>query len=333
MAMKVVVTGAAGFLGQHVVAQLLERGHAVRAIIRPLTPAPHWNGNVALIRADLETPNALAGVLEGSDAVLHLALAAAGKNDDEQFAATATATEHLAGAITRARVTKVVLVSSLAVYNWARARGVLDEEAPLITDAAGLGGYVRAKLFQECAFATAAREQGWALTVLRPGFVWGPERAEVAGMGRYFGPVQVMFGPVSTLPLTHVINCAHAVVAAAEAENVVGAFNVVDDDEVSVWRYAREHAVRSRRTAIPLPVPYTVGLLIARLASRTSRILTGDDSKLPTILNPSRFEWQFKPLRFSNHKLKRTLGWRPRLRFDECLAVTYAPRSSNTASV
>jgi UDP-glucose 4-epimerase len=113
-------------------------------------------------------------------------------------------------------------------------------------------------------------------------------------------------------------------VAAVEAANATGAFNVVDDEEVSVWRYAREHALRSRRTAIPLPVPYRVGLLIARAASWVSLKLTGDDGKLPTILNPLRFEWQFKPLRFSNHKLKRTLGWRPRLGFDDCLKATYA---------
>ena len=40
--MRLLVTGANGFLGRYVVARLLERGHYVRAIIRPASPEPAW---------------------------------------------------------------------------------------------------------------------------------------------------------------------------------------------------------------------------------------------------------------------------------------------------
>ena len=51
--MKVLVSGANRFLGYYVVARLLERGHSVRAIVRPASSDPTWNGNVEVFRADL----------------------------------------------------------------------------------------------------------------------------------------------------------------------------------------------------------------------------------------------------------------------------------------
>jgi nucleoside-diphosphate-sugar epimerase len=135
----------------------------------------------------------------------------------------------------------------------------------------------------------------------------------------------LMFGPLTRLPLTHVINCADALVTTIESPASAGqVFNVVDDDNVRVWRYAREYARRSGRGGLPLPVPYALGLGTARLASFVSRRWFGKKGKLPSLLTPRRFQWQFKPLRFSNKRLRQTLGWRPPLGLEEGLRETYA---------
>ena len=70
----VLVTGANGFLGRHLVAELHRRGHAVRALVRPGTPPPFPAGwEVAYVEADLGEPTTLTGLADGCAAIIHAA--------------------------------------------------------------------------------------------------------------------------------------------------------------------------------------------------------------------------------------------------------------------
>lgn len=324
--MKVLVSGAGGFLGRYVVARLLERGHSVRAIIRPASPLPVWTGDVEVFRADLRIHDDLAAAFTGVDAVIHLASATSG-SEDIQFASTVAGTEKFLDAMAKSSVRRVVLVSSLVVYDWGRAHGVLDENTPTIKEIYGMGGYTIAKVWQERVTSNAAKDHAWDLTVMRPGFIWGPQHAQIAGMGRHFGRIYLMFGPLTRLPLTHVVNCADCVVAAVETPAAIGeTFNVIDDDGIRVWRYVKEFARRSGQCGLMVPLPYFLGLCLAQAAAFVSRRLFGKKGKLPSLLTPRRFEAQFKPLRFSTRKLKKKLGWAPPLGFNECLDQTYGQK-------
>ena len=66
--MKVLVTGANGFLGRHVVAALLARGHRVVAMVRPAAIVEHlrWPAAVSVIRADLRASRSLEDAFEGA---------------------------------------------------------------------------------------------------------------------------------------------------------------------------------------------------------------------------------------------------------------------------
>ncbi len=112
--MKVLVTGAGGFLGRHVIDCLLERGHGVRAIIRPASAAPKWKGEVEIFRADLRVSDNLASAFEGINAVLHLAAATSG-DEDVQFASTVVGTERFLAAMVKSSVKRLIHVSSLVV--------------------------------------------------------------------------------------------------------------------------------------------------------------------------------------------------------------------------
>jgi UDP-glucose 4-epimerase len=324
--MKVLVSGAGGFLGGYVVARLLERGHSVRAIIRPASSVPLWTGDVEIFRADLRVHNDLAAAFAGIDAVVHLASATSG-NEDVQFASTVVGTEKFLDAMARSPVRRLILVSSLVVYDWARAHGVLDENTPTIKEFYGMGGYTIAKVWQERVTSRAAKDHAWDLTVMRPGFIWGPQHAQIAGMGRHFWRVYLMFGPFTRLPLTHVANCADCVVAAIDNPAAIGeTFNVIDDDGIRVWRYVKEYARRSGQRGLMVPLPYYLGFGLAKFAALVSKSLFGKKGKLPSLLTPRRFEAQFKPLRFSTRKLKVKLGWAPPFGFNECLDQTYGQK-------
>jgi nucleoside-diphosphate-sugar epimerase len=326
--MKVLVSGGGGFLGSHVCECLLKRGHSVRAIVRPTSRLPFWQEKVELYRADLRTHDDLSSAFEGIDAVLHLAAATSG-NEDVQFASSVVATERFLKAMSLSSVKRLVHVSSLVVYDWSFAKEMLDENTPLLKNPYAMGGYAIAKTWQERIVAKFADHNAWDVTIMRPGFIWGPEHAEIAAMGRHIGKIYVTFGPLTRLPLSHVVNCADCLVTAAEKPAAIGqAFNVVDGDNVRVWRYVLEYARRTDQRGVMIPVPYRLGYGMAWLASSVSRMLFGSRGKLPSLLTVRQYESQFKPTRFSNQKLEKLLGWEPRLNFDQALSLTYDQRRS-----
>jgi nucleoside-diphosphate-sugar epimerase len=321
--MKVLVTGGGGFLGRSVVDRLLEKGHSVRAIVRPSSPKPSWPDTVEVFRADLRVEENLAPAFDGVDAVLHLAAATSG-NEDMQFASTVVATERFLDAMAKSAVKRLIHVSSLVVYDWSKAKSCMDEGTPLEDNPYGMGGYTIAKVWQERVVSRFAKKNSWDLTIARPGFIWGVDHAQIAGMGRQFGRIYLLFGPFTRLPLSHVDNCADCLVTAIENPASSGEIlNLIDGDDIRVWRYTREYARRSGQRGFLLPVPYRVGLGVAQLAALTSRTLFGSKGKLPSLLTPRRFESQFKPIRFSNRKVTSILNWRPRLSFDQCLDASF----------
>lgn len=326
--MKVLVTGANGFLGQHVVTQLLARGRRVRALIRPAAVAPEWSGDVEIFRADLRTHDDLVSAFDGVDSVVHAAAATSG-NEDIQFASTVVATERFLEAMCQTSVKRLVHVSSIAVYDWNLVGKTMDEDTPLESELYGMGPYTIAKAWQERVVSRYATAHRWELTIMRPGFIWGPKHEVIAGMGRRVGRSYLMFGPSTRLPLTHVTNCADCIATVVERASAIGqTFNVVDKDDVTVWRYVREYAKRAKQPGLYLPLPYSAGLALAKLASLTSRMLFGKSGRLPSLLVPRRFQSQFKPIRFSNQKLRQTLKWSPPLSFEECLNSTYSVDST-----
>jgi nucleoside-diphosphate-sugar epimerase len=329
--LRILVTGAGGFLGRHVVTALLRRGHAVRALVRPSSwvDSRDWVDRAEVVRADLRAPGPLATAFEGVDVLAHLA-ARVGGNESAQMSDTVVGTERLLEAMARSATRRLVLASSFSVYDWSAVRGTLTEESPLESDFLyRRDGYAIAKTWQERITRRMSREHGWDLTVLRPGFIWGRDHEYLAGIGQKVGQWHLVFGPSTRLPLTHVENCADCFAEAVENPRAVGeTFNVVDGHDLSSWRYLGEYLRHGEARARRIPVPYAAALSAALLAEWVNRWFCEGRARLPGLMTPCRFRARFKPLSFSTRKLREVLGWHPPLDLAECLRRTYDPDSA-----
>lgn len=309
--MKVLVTGAGGFLGKRVVSTLLERGHKVRALVRPSTTLATTGrlSGAELVHADLRANKELEKLFEGVDVLVHLAATVRG-SPESQFVGGAVCTERLLEAMRRVdSIRHVVLASSFAVYDWTATGKELTEESPLESIPYERDGYTVAKMWQERVAHRLTAESGLKMTVLRPGFIYGPGAAPVAGAGIKIGKVYFVVGPFTRLPLTHVDNCAAAFADAAE-KGAEGTFNIVDDERISAWQYT-SRLLGNPSNTLRFALPYTAGLVIAYMAQLTSRILfPPKGGKLPEILVPRRYRAVFRPLYFDNHRAKEILGWK-----------------------
>jgi len=326
---KALVTGANGFLGRHVVPALLARGVEVRALVRPAARLETlgWGPEVQVERADLRGARELHRSLEGIDVVVHLAAAVTG-GEDAQFASTVGGTEKLLQAMARSSCRRLVLASSFSVYDWSAIHGELDEQSPLETgkDLYARDGYSIAKSWQERIVRRAAAAHGWELTVLRPGFIWGRDHANLAAMGQKVGPVHLVIGPMAHMPMTHVENCADLFALTTVDRRAVGeTFNVVDGPGERIWPFLGEYLHRTGTTSVRIPIPYDLayGVVSAAFATVFRRNL-----KLPQILIPCRFESRLKPLHYDFRRARELLGWSPPFDLARCLEKTFGPPPS-----
>src|SRR5689334_21344190 len=115
-AMKIVITGGSGRLGQHVIQELLEHGHDVLSLDRaplPTPPCPSWV-------ADLTCIGSLYQALHGPSGLIHLAAYQAPglTTDSETFTNNVSATYNVLKAAFDLGVQRVVLASSIAAYGF-----------------------------------------------------------------------------------------------------------------------------------------------------------------------------------------------------------------------
>lgn len=323
--MKVLVTGAGGFLGRAVVAAAAHAGHQVLAMVRPTSAGRGgYPDGVAEVAGDLRQRGAWTGAIGDVDAVVHCA--AAFGDPPSQLAGTVLATENLLNALP-ATLRRFVHVSSLSVYDFDAPSlgGALDEATPLETAPLRRDAYTQTKLLQERLVREYAAAKGTDLVVVRPGAIYGPGKDWDAGTGLKVGRFDLIFAPLAKMRLIHVDNCADAIVAALAAPlDGPLTVNVIDPEQPSHWRY---HALAKRAgvpTGIAIPVPYVFVLALGGAAQLASRLFFRGRARLPELLDPPRQRVRWRPLRYPNAQARTALGWAPRLDLAQGVA-TLAP--------
>jgi nucleoside-diphosphate-sugar epimerase len=317
----------------------------VVAVVRPASAAdlarqfPDHAEKIHEARVDLRAKAGLAQSLDGVDSVIHLAAAKAG-DFYTQFAGTVVATENLLAAMTEAGVDDLVAISTFSVYNYLQIKPqtVLDETSPIESDPTLRDEYAQTKLIQEQLYRQFDAVEGHQTVILRPGMIYGPYNLWHALLGAELGPRFLRIGSKATLPLTYVENCAAAIVDGAESlaarplEVSGEIINIVDDD-LPTQEYYAELVAAKVETPATVSVPWPVMNAATSLLKKLNQSMLGGRAKFPGIAVPDRLHARFKPLRYTNTKAKRILGWSPRFSLEQAVdrSAEIEARNANQA--
>lgn len=275
MTSRVLVDGAGGFVGRHIVEELSRRGYAVRATDRAGTQIPEGD-NVERDYRDLSTAP-LDDLLGGITDIVHVAgLFDLAASRERLFDINVALTERIAQAAAT-RGLRFIHISSVTVYG--RPRRV-----PVREDAAYRPGsaYEQSKSEAERVIFRLSAERGLRATVLRPSGIYGPSGtsglAIIASLyalaranGKLDGIPPYRGGPLMTH--VHVTDVASAVACVLARADVDGrAFNVADDTPVA-WGDLLE--VIERAVGIPKRERVALSKWRARFVARAFRLMPG----------------------------------------------------------
>jgi nucleoside-diphosphate-sugar epimerase len=311
--MKLLITGAAGYIGKFVVEEALKRGHKVVALVRS-SPPVHWKGvqDLETLECDLRHARDLDLRDTGIDVVLHLAAATQG-SESEQFENTVTGTSNLLNAARQAGIRRVIGISSMAVldYRTVRPLTVIDEQIAVAPRSARTGAYAAAKLRQEDLFSQFGREEHSSCVILRPGLVYDDSRLIAAHAGIIKGPVCLLASHQGEVPTIAVASLARAIANAAERRLPGGGVLHLMDDRLPSQR---EYLTALRRRGVLPRVNVVVPWRVLRGLCGVLRVVlaaTGFGGNMPEALSPHGFAARLKPFRFSNARAKAYLAWIP----------------------
>jgi UDP-glucose 4-epimerase len=313
--MRVLVTGASGFVGRALVNDLAAQGHRVRAAMRQ--PADIFPRTVEVVAvSDLARPIEWRPLLRDIEAVVHLAgIAHAGTGIAEEVydRVNRAATAGLATAAAGLGIRRLVFVSSIRAQTGpAAARVITESDPPHPTDA-----YGRSKLAAEMALHAS----NVPFTILRPALVYGPGvKGNLASLIRIArSPWPLPFGAFgnrrSLLARHNLVDAIHLAIAAPTTANET--YVVADPTPLTVAQIvAALRAGQGRRPGL-IAIPKS---LIAMALKALGRSDIWERVGGESVIDPAKLL---------------TAGWRPQIDTRAGLAAMVqaaSPQKSGTAS-
>lgn len=331
MTADILVTGANGFIGRHLVGRMLALGRGVRVLVRR-PPNDSWlvDPRVEVVQGDLSDPTLVARAVEGTRLVYHLGATMHGSPADFERG-TIAGTRNVVASVSASPATRLVYVSSLSVLHAAAARpgSIVREDWPLEPRPELRGLYTGTKLRAEALVRQAVHAQRMKAVIIRPGQVVG-RGAELMtpAVARRTGRWLVIIGNGRmVLPLIFVEDLVDALLAVADHDVFDGSvFHIVDESAVTqnelIDRYRAATPERLRVVHIPVVAMHAVGLVAQVAAGVLGRTAP---------VSPYRITSALAPLRYDCHAALGRLQWAPHVGVQRGLDIVLGNHSSEAA--
>ena len=314
--MQALVTGAGGFIGRRLVASLLAKGYAVRALYLPDEDAEEaMRTGVEVVRGDLTNPATIAGIADGIAVVFHLAARVTDWGPLAAFrAVTVDGTRHLLDACRGKGIRRFVYFSSFTALGFSRDTVGLDEDAPCVKT--GIP-YSDTKVEAEVLVVELGRQYDIPFTIVRPANVIGAGSLWVRDVLDllYRGPVPIVGDGMAPGAFVHVQNLVDGVILAAESETAIGrTYHFIDDYSATWAEYITTLGTwvgKRPRGRVPTALAWRTGAVAERICAPfgirapASRIAAGIMGRNHMV---------------SSRRAREELGWTPRVTYPEALA-------------
>jgi predicted dehydrogenase/nucleoside-diphosphate-sugar epimerase len=258
---RILVTGAAGFLGSALVRSLVQGGERPRVFLRRPVAAGSAAADVDAVYGNLGEAESVDRAVAGVEIVYHVGAAMKG-GPNEFEAGTIWGTKNIIEACLKHSVRRLIYVSSVGVLDHAgHPDGVpVTEDSPLEPHPELRGLYTQTKLLAERLVLQAARERDLPAVIVRPGQIFGPGAEHIAPNGIFAlaGQWIVAGQGERLLPLVYIDDVVDGLIAAATAPNAAGhVVHLVDPSPVTQNQYLRwslsvPGSKPVRRTPMPL---------------------------------------------------------------------------------
>lgn len=303
--MKAFVTGGTGFLGRHLIDELLSHGYEVTALVRTFERARALPRGVRVTPGDVTKRESLRPGMRKADVVFHAAawyaVGVGAKDRERMRRINVEGTRNVLELAVALGVPKTVYTSTVAVFGDTRGESVDESHRP--EGAAFKSEYERTKHLAHYEVAVPIQRRGLSLVIVCPGGIYGPgDTSQLGGLIRRYARRQlpVMLGPDNAITWAHVDDVAYGHRLAAE-KGRPGETYILAGPALT---YREFFAAAERATGLPAPRLWLPGG-VATIWSPVLRRLAPGVSELLRNLGGISY------LAVAD-KAKRELGWTPR---------------------
>ena len=308
---KVLVTGSDGFIGSHLVEELVKKGYEVRAFVY-YNSFNNWGwldtlpkdimDHVEVFAGDVRDPNGVREAMKGCDAVFHLAALIAipfsYHSPDAYVDTNIKGTLNILQAARDLGTARVLVTSTSEVYGTAQYVPI-DEKHPY----QGQSPYSATKIGADRLAESFYRSFDLPVTIVRPFNTFGPRQSARAVIPTIItqllaGKEEIKLGSLTpTRDFNYVKDTAHGFIAMYESDKTIGQeINIATQKEISIGQLAEE---------------------LIRQINPNAKIICDEDR-----LRPEKSE--VNRLLGSNKKILELTDWKPQYTFEQGLAETIA---------
>ena len=305
--MTILITGATGFIGSHLIDELLKKKEKVRILARKTSRTEKIeNPDVEIFYGSLEDINSLTKATKDIETVYHLAamLGSPEITYNQLYEVNVKGIENLIKACTKNKVKRFVLISSVA------AMGPAKHMADETTKCNPKTDYDKSKYFAEL----AVKKSNLNWTIIRPTMVYGP--GEIKNKAKMFRLIQkryffIIGNGMNLMSFVYVDNLIKGIVLAGESKNAINQTYIISDKRTYTMNEFVETIAKNENVRMPVHLP----VFIAYISALFFRILSV--FKIPQLLSKDRIKNLTMNHSFDISKAIKELKYDPKISLDE----------------
>lgn len=325
---KILVTGAAGFIGSHLLDYLIEQNilySQIRLVIAPWDTteniAHHDLSKLEIIKADIRDKNAMEAAVKGMNVVYHLAarIDFDGKTYADYKDVNVTATEHLLRACKGQKIVKFIFFSSIGVFGLPAGIGPIegwDETHPKTYT----NFYGQSKWEGEERVMQAHDEFGLPYAIVRPASVYGPrEKGPTLALYRAIKNHQFMMigNGENKMHYAYVKDLVHGAYQAHISKKTAGDYILAGAKPTPFNKVVAAVATSINEPVPTIRIPKSIAMIAAYGMEAAGNIV---GIKPP--LFPSRVRTMTTPYYFKIDKARNEIGYNPQVLFQTGAKMT-----------